>query len=93
MVYLFLCGDVVRVVLKVRRKGVLILPKKLREEVGIREGDDVIVEVEGDKLVLRVLRPRVVDIDPDLVEKLLREEYELEKRKSGELLHGGEIRS
>ena len=82
-----------RVVLKVRRKGVLILPKKLREEVSIREGDDVIVEVEGDKLVLRVLRPRVVDIDLNLVEKLLREEYELEKGKSGELLHGGEIRS
>ena len=66
-----------RFVLKVRKKGILILPKKLREKVGIGEGDEVIVEVEKDRLVMRVLKPRVVDVDPGLVEKLLREEYEL----------------
>ena len=68
-------------VLKVRRKGILILPKRLRDKVGINEGDEVIVEVKGDKLVMRVLKPKIVDVNPNLVEKLLKEEYELERKK------------
>jgi len=36
-----------RVVLKVRRKGVLILPKRLREAVGFEEGDDIVAELSG----------------------------------------------
>ena len=83
----------VRVVLKVRKKGIIILPKRLREEAGISEGDEVIVEVEKGKLVMRVLKPRVVDVDPGLVEKLLREEYELERRKHERILHGGKAGS
>jgi len=71
----------VRVILKVRKKGILILPKRLREVTGIEEGDDVIVEAEEGRLIIKVLRPKVVDVDPDLVERFLREEYELEKRK------------
>jgi hypothetical protein len=46
----------------------------------VREGE-VIAEVVGDKVILRALRPRVVDINPEFVEELLREEYELEKNK------------
>jgi len=79
-----------RVVLKVRKKGVLILPKKLREEVGVREGDEVVVEAEEGRLTMRVLKPRVVDVDPDLVEKLLREEYDLERKRYERMLRGGE---
>ena len=79
--------------MKVRKKGILILPKKLREKVGISEGDEVIVEVEKDRLVMRVLKPRVVDIDPGLVEKLLREEYELERRKHERIFYGGKVGS
>lgn len=75
-----------RVVLKVRKKGILILPKKIREKVGINEDDEVIVEVEKDKLILRVLKPKVVDVDPSLVKKLLREEYDLEKMKYEEMV-------
>jgi len=77
-----------RVVLRVRRKGVLILPKSVREEAGISEGDEVVVEVEEGRLVLRVLKPKVVDVDPGLVEKLLREEFELEKKRYGGIIHG-----
>lgn len=75
-----------RVVLKVRKKGILILPKKIREKVGINENDEVIVEVEKDKLILRVLKPKVVDVDPSLVKKLLREEYDLERMKYEEMI-------
>jgi len=77
-----------RVVLRVRRKGVLILPKRVREEAGISEGDEVVVEVEEGRLVLRVLKPKVVDVDPGLVEKFLREEFELEKKRYGGIIHG-----
>jgi bifunctional DNA-binding transcriptional regulator/antitoxin component of YhaV-PrlF toxin-antitoxin module len=67
--------------LKIRRKGILILPKKLREAVGFEEEDKVIAEVVGDSLVLRALKPKVVNVDLKLVEKLLREEDKFEKQR------------
>ncbi len=82
-----------RVVLRVRRKGVIILPKRLREAVGIDEGGEVVAEVVGDKLVLRALKPRVVDVDPELIEGLLREEYNLEKRRYWRMVSGEEAGS
>ena len=44
--------------LKVGRKGCVILPKAIREAVGIEEGDEVLVEV-GDGIILRPVRSRV----------------------------------
>ena len=82
-----------RIVLKVRRKGILILPKKLREAIGVNEGDDVITEVKGDKLILWVLKPKVVDVDPVYIDKLLREEYEVEKKKYEGMFRYGETGS
>ena len=70
-----------RVILKVRKKGIIILPKRLREAIGIDEGGEVIVDVVGDRLVLRALKPKVVDVDPEVVKKLLREEYCLERKR------------
>ncbi len=60
---------------KIRRKGVLIIPKKLREAIGLRERDEVIAEVVDDKLILKALRPKIVDINPKLIGKILEEEY------------------
>ncbi len=65
---------VVRVVLKVRRKGVLILPKVLRESVGIEEESEVVAEVIGDSIVVKPLKPRVVDVDPEEVRRIVEEE-------------------
>ncbi len=79
--------------MRVRRKGVIILPKRLREAVGIDEGGEVVAEVVGDKLVLRALKPRVVDVDPELIEGLLREEYNLEKRRYWRMVSGEEAGS
>ncbi len=67
--------------MKVRRKGVIILPKRLRDALGVSEGDEVIAEVVEDKLILRALKPKVVDVDPEIVEEILREDYELEKSR------------
>ncbi|MGY0287664.1 MAG: AbrB/MazE/SpoVT family DNA-binding domain-containing protein [Candidatus Methanodesulfokora washburnensis] len=44
--------------LKVGRKGYVILPKAIREAVGIEERDEVLVEV-GDGIILRPVRSRV----------------------------------
>ena len=79
-----------RFLLKIRGKGILILPKKLREAVGFEEGDEVIAEVVGDSLVLRALKPKIVDVDPSLVEELLREEYEFEEHEYGNLAQNEE---
>jgi len=40
------------------------------------------------RLAMRVLKPRVVDVDSSLVEELLRGENELERRKHGRILFG-----
>ncbi|MCL7383756.1 MAG: AbrB/MazE/SpoVT family DNA-binding domain-containing protein [Thaumarchaeota archaeon] len=79
-----------RVVLKIRKKGILILPKRLREAVGLEEGDDVVVEVVGDGLVLRALKPKVVDVDPKFVEELLREEDRFEEQRLRRMLQSEE---
>lgn len=42
---------------KVTRHGQTTLPKHLREAVGIREGDEVLVEVVEESLRLSRLRP------------------------------------
>ncbi len=44
--------------LRVGRKGYIILPKAIREAVGIDEGDEVIVEI-GDGIILRPAKRRV----------------------------------
>jgi AbrB family looped-hinge helix DNA binding protein len=51
-----------RVILKVYKKGIIVLPKRLREVLGIDEGDMIVAEVMGDKLVMRALKPRVVKL-------------------------------
>ncbi len=76
-------------ILKVRRKGILIIPKKLRDASGIHKGDEVIVEARDNMLIIRPLKPKIVDVDPELIDKLLAEEYESEARKYEGLFKGG----
>ena len=79
-----------RVILKVRRKGVVILPKRIREALGVSEGEEVVVEVLGDKLVMRALKPLVVDVSPELVERVLREERDFEEPRYSRMIRRGE---
>ena len=58
--------------IKVRRKGYIILPKAIREAVGIDEGDEVIVEVR-DGIILRPAKRRV---DVEKLRESLREHVE-----------------
>ncbi|MGC9186802.1 MAG: AbrB/MazE/SpoVT family DNA-binding domain-containing protein [Fervidicoccaceae archaeon] len=72
--------------IKTRKKGVLILPKVLRESVGIEEGDVLVAEVKDGAIVLRPLKPKVVEIDRRMVEEILEEEKKVEDRKIEEEL-------
>ena len=74
-----------RAVLHVGKKGIIIIPKKMREAVGLKEDSEVIAEVVGDKIVLRPFRPIVVDVDPEVVEKIFDEEKEQEARRYKEM--------
>jgi AbrB family looped-hinge helix DNA binding protein len=69
-----------------RKKGVLILPKVLRESVGVEEGDVLVAEVKDGAIVLRPLKPKVVEIDRRMVEEILEEEKKVEDRKIEEEL-------
>ncbi len=40
----------------------------------------IVAEIVGDKLIMRALKLRVVDVNPKIIEKILREEYELERK-------------
>ncbi|NPA97081.1 MAG: AbrB/MazE/SpoVT family DNA-binding domain-containing protein [Crenarchaeota archaeon] len=70
-----------RLVLRVRRKGIVILPKDLREKLGISEGDELLVEAEKGKIVMYVLKPKVIDVDPKVVDEILRESRRIDEKR------------
>jgi len=39
------------------------------------------LEIEGGQLILQPLKPKIVKVDPNLIDELLREEHYLEKTK------------
>jgi len=58
--------------LKVGRKGYIILPKAIREAVGIDEGDEVIVEIRDG-----ILKPAKRSVDVDKLRESLRKHVEI----------------
>ena len=69
-------------VTRVLKKGVVVIPKVLREEVGIKEGDLVVVKRVEDRIVIEPLERRLtlVTVDSGLVDRILREVDEEEKK-------------
>lgn len=55
-------GDGFEAVVKVGRKGVIVLPKAVRETLGLREGSLILLELEGGEITLRPLTPRRVSL-------------------------------
>jgi len=72
--------------LKVRRKGVIILPKELRLRAGIEENSIVLAEITEKGVLLRALKPITVRVDPAVIERILSEEGRLEKEKLREII-------
>ena len=51
---------------RIDSRGRVVLPKRVREALGLRRGDMVVVEVEGERIVIRKA------LDPaEVLEKLL----------------------
>lgn len=73
-------------IVKLRRKGIIILPKSIREKAGVKEGDELLVTLEGDRIILRKFKPLKVRIDPEKVDEILREELLLEDEKLERIL-------
>ncbi|MCY0873663.1 MAG: AbrB/MazE/SpoVT family DNA-binding domain-containing protein [Acidianus infernus] len=73
--------------IKLRKKGIIILPKDVREKLDIKENDILIGEIKGGELVLRPLKPKIVKVDPKVVEDVLKEEEEAERRKEEEIFN------
>jgi len=69
-------------VTRVLKKGVVVIPKVLREEVGIKEGDLVVVKRVENGIVMEPLERRLtlVTVDSGLVDRILREVDEEEKK-------------
>jgi len=67
--------------LKVRRKGVIILPKELRLRAGIEENSIVLAEITEKGVLLRALKPITVRVDPAVIERILSKEGRLEEEK------------
>lgn len=66
--------------LKVGRKGYIILPKSIREAVGIEEGDEVLVEVK-DAIIIKPLRR----VDKRELRRRIREHVKELREVSGRL--------
>jgi AbrB family looped-hinge helix DNA binding protein len=74
-----------RFILKVRKKGVIILPKELRVRAGIEENSEVIAEIVDNGVLLRPLKPVIVRIDEKVIDELLSLEREVEEEKLREI--------
>jgi bifunctional DNA-binding transcriptional regulator/antitoxin component of YhaV-PrlF toxin-antitoxin module len=77
--------------LKVRKRGVVILSKELRSKAGIEEDSEVVAEIRGNEVLLRLLKSVIVSVDWAAVEKILHEEDEVEEEKLRKILK--ELRS
>lgn len=72
--------------MKVRRKGVIILPKELRLRAGIEENSIVLAEITEKGVLLRALKPITVRVDPAVIEGIISEEGRLEEEKLREII-------
>jgi AbrB family looped-hinge helix DNA binding protein len=53
---------------KVLAKGQIVIPKTIRELMGINEGDDIVIDVDGDRIILSK-KSDVSEIFADVAER------------------------
>ena len=62
---------------KVSSKGQIVIPKEIREKLGITKGTVLNIKVEGKKIILEAVQepPKEIFVEagPELTEKILRE--------------------
>lgn len=77
---------------RVGRRGVIVIPKDVRERLGIEEGMTLELSVEGDRIILRVRdlwselreRGRKLRVDLDQAERELDEDEEAWLKRLGQ---------
>ena len=71
---------------KVGKKGELYIPKKVRESIDLKPGDEVLVEVRGKELIIRKKRSIVDVLMEEPVSKVSVEELREVRDKLSRLL-------
>lgn len=69
-------------IIRVSKKGVIVIPVEVREILGIKEGDLLTLELIDDTMVIKPLRPLRVKLGgkaQKIVREAKREELELEE--------------
>jgi len=73
---------------KVRRGGLLTIPKAMLDLAGLKEGSLVVLELLEEGILIKPLKITRVKVTPkarEAMEKVLREELELEEEKARRL--------
>lgn len=47
---------------KMSKKGQIVIPKEIREKFGIRPGDAVIFDIQGNKIIIEKIEEKMSDI-------------------------------
>ena len=69
-------------VIRIGKKGVIVIPVEVREALGINEGSLLSLELAEDKIILKPLKPLRVRLGKrvqEIVREVKREELELEE--------------
>jgi AbrB family looped-hinge helix DNA binding protein len=72
---------------KIGPKGQIVIPKMVRDFLGLESGDEVVLEVRDKEVMIRrgVDPARFVDDFCSLIDKKLKEKVDLEKLLEGEV--------
>lgn len=83
----FICGWIgLTIRVRVGRKGYIVIPKRVRELVGVKEGEELILDVKEGKIVLEPAKPVKLDeLDTKMREHLERISYVKRRPALGEL--------
>ena len=69
-----------RAIVKLYSKGIVVIPKAIRDAVGVGEGDTLVVEATREAIVLRPLRPKRIKLGGrvrDILRRIREEEIKL----------------
>ena len=72
---------------KISKKGIIIIPKNVRDAAGFNEGDPIIVKSENGKIILERLENNIVTVNIDqktleeILESIKKDEKILEDNK------------
>lgn len=50
------------IITKVGRRGQITLPKKIRHQIGLQEGDSIVMFAQDDKVVLQPITKNLLDL-------------------------------